>query len=120
METLVILLVVIAAGAAVVYFMNSPKGMQVVRKKTVSTILNDMRALQLSTPETALHDSYYALAEERSNKSKWLTEFNYLHKLRDAGCFDLRTAPPPARFAELSASMEEKIRLQASEIAGGG
>ena len=120
MEILVIILVAIAAGAALVYFMNSPKGMQAVRNKTVSTILNDVRALQHSAPETPLHDIYYALAEERSNKSKWLTEFNYLHKLRDAGCFDLRTAPPPARFAELSASMEEKIRLQASEIAGGG
>ncbi len=45
MEILVIILVVIAVGAALVYFMNSPRGMQVVRKKTVSTILNDMRAL---------------------------------------------------------------------------
>ena len=119
METLVILLVVIVAGAAVVYFMNSPKGMQVVRKKTVSTILNDMRALQLSTPETALHDIYYALAEERTNKSNWLTEFNYLHTLRDAGCFDSRTAPEPEQFAEMLASVEEKIRLQASGVAGG-
>jgi hypothetical protein len=119
MEILAVLLVVIVVGAALVYFMNSPKGMQVVRQKTVSTILNDMRALQLSTPETPLHDIYYALAEERTNKSKWLTEFNYLHKLRDAGCFDPRTAPQPEQFAELLANVEEKIRLQASGVAGG-
>ena len=119
MEILSIILVVIVAGAALVYFMNSPKGMQVVRKKTVSTILNDLRALQLSTPETPLPDIYYALAEERTNKSKWLTEFNYLHKLRDAGCFDSRTAPQPEQFAELLASVEEKIRLQASGVSGG-
>ena len=112
-------IVLSVAGAAVVYFMNSPKGMLVVRKKTVSTILNDMRALQLSTPQTALHDIYYALAEERTNKSNWLTEFNYLHKLRDAGCFDPRTAPKPEQFAELLANVEEKIRLQASGVAGG-
>jgi hypothetical protein len=120
MEILVIFLVVIAASAALVYFMNSPKGLQVVRKKTVSTILNDVQAMQLSAPETPLHDIYYALAEERANKSKWLTEFNYLHKLQNAGCFDQRTAPQPEQFAELIASVEEKIRLQASEIAGGG
>ena len=48
METLVILLVFLAAGAAVVYFMNSPTGMHVGRKKTVSTILHDTRAFQLS------------------------------------------------------------------------
>jgi hypothetical protein len=119
MEILSIILVVIVAGAALVYFMNSPKGMQVVRKKTVSTILNDLRALQHSAPETPLPDIYYALAEERTNKSKWLTEFNYLHKLRDAGCFDPRTAPQPAQFAELLASVEEKIRLQASGVSGG-
>ena len=120
MEIFSIILVVIVAGAALVYFMNSPKGLQVVRKKTVATILNVLRALQLSTPETALQDIYYALAEERANKSKWLTEFNYLYKLQTAGCFDPRTAPQPEQFAELLASVEEKIRIQASEIAGGG
>jgi hypothetical protein len=114
METLAILLVVIAASALVVYFLTSSKGMQLVRKKTVSTILNDVRALQHSAPETPIHDIYYALAEQRTNKSKWLTEFNYLYKLRDAGCFDPRTAPQPEQFAELLASMEEKISLQAS------
>ncbi len=116
MEILAILLVVIAAGAALVYFLTSSTGMQLVRKKTVSTILNDVRALQHSAPETPLHDIYYALAEERTDKSKWLTEFNYLYKLRDAGCFDPRTAPQPEQFAELLASMEEKIRLQASGV----
>lgn len=116
MEILAILLVVIAAGAALVYFLTSSTGMQLVRKKTVSTILNDVRTLQHSAPETPVHDIYYALVEERANKSKWLTEFNYLYKLRDAGCFDPRTAPQPEQFAELLASMEEKIRLQASGV----
>jgi len=120
MEILAIILVVIAVVAALVYFLNSPRGMRVVRNKTVSTILNDVRALQQSAPETALHDIYYALAEERTNKSKWLTEFNYLYKLRDAGCFDPRTAPQPEQFAELLASVEEKIRLQASGVTGEG
>jgi len=34
--------------------------------------------------------------------------------LREAGCFDPRTAPQPEQFAELIASVEEKIQLQAS------
>jgi hypothetical protein len=116
MEILAILLVTIAAGAVLVYFLTSSKGMRFVHKKAVSTILNDVRALQHSAPETPIHDVYYALAEERANKSKWLTEFNYLYKLRDAGCFDPRTAPQPEQFAELLASVEEKIRLQASGV----
>lgn len=120
MEILLIVLVIIVAGAALVYFMNSPRGMQVVRKKTASDILSSIQAMQYSAPESPLYDIYYALAEERTNKSKWLTEFNYLHKLRDAGCFDPRTAPQPEQFAELLASVEEKIRLQASAVAGGG
>jgi hypothetical protein len=117
METLLIVLSVVVAGAAVVYFMNTPMGMQLVRKKTVSTILNDVNALQCSAPETPLHEIYYALAEERTNKSKWLIEFDYLYALRDAGCFDPRTAPQPEQFAELMAGVEEKIRLQASGVA---
>ena len=117
MEVLLIVLAVIAAGTAVVYFMNSPIGMQLVRKKTVSTILNSVHAMQRSTPERPLHDIYYSYAEERTNKSKWLIEFEYLHMLRDAGCFDPRTAPQPEQFAELMASAEEKVRLQASGVA---
>jgi hypothetical protein len=117
METLLIVLSVVVAGAAVVYFMNTPMGMQLVRKKTVSTILNDVNAMQGSAPETPLHEIYYALAEERTNKSKWLIEFDYLYALRDAGCFDPRTAPQPEQFAELMARVEEKIRLQASGVA---
>jgi hypothetical protein len=117
MEVLLIVLVVILAGAALVYFMISPKGMQLVHKRTVSTILNDVQVLQRSAPQTALHEIYYSLAEERTNKSKWLTEFNYLYLLRDAGCFDPRTAPQPEQFAELMASVEEKIRLRASGVA---
>jgi hypothetical protein len=117
MEFFLIILTVIAAGAALVYFLSSPRGMQLVRNKTVSTILNDVHAMQHSAPETPLHDIYYSLAEERTNKSKWLTEFEYLHMLRDAGCFDPRTAPQPEQFAELMASVEEKIRLHASGVA---
>jgi hypothetical protein len=116
MEVLLIVLAVIAAGAALVYFLNSSMGMQVVHKKTVSTILNDIRAIQSSAPQTALYEVYYSLAEERANKSQWLAEFNYLYLLRDAGCFDPRTAPQPEQFAELMASVEEKIRLQASGV----
>jgi hypothetical protein len=117
MEVLVIVLAVIAAGAALVFFLNSSMGMQLVHKKTVSTILSSIHALQRSAPETPLHDVYYSLAEERTNKSKWLVEFEYLHMLRDAGCFDSRTAPQPEQFAELMASVEEKIRLKASGVA---
>jgi hypothetical protein len=116
MEVLLIVLAVIAVGTALVYFMNSPMGMQLVRKKTVSTILSSVHAMQQSAPQTPLHDIYYALAEERTNKSKWLIEFEYLHMLLDAGCFDPRTAPQPEQFAKLLASVEEKIRLQASGV----
>ena len=117
MEVLLIVLAVTAAGAALVFFLNSPMGMQLVHKKTVSTILNSVQAIQSSAPQTPLHEIYYSLAEERTNKSKWLVEFNYLYLLRDAGCFDPRTAPQPDKFAELMASVEEKIRLQASGVA---
>jgi hypothetical protein len=117
MEVLFIVLAVLAAGAALVYFLMSPMGMQVVHKKSVSTILNDLRAMQSSAPQTPLHEIYYSLAEERTNKSKWLADFAYLYMLRDAGCFDPRTAPHPEQFAELMASVEEKIRLQASGVA---
>ena len=39
-------LAVIAAGAASVYFVSSSIGKQLIRKKSVSTILNDVKALQ--------------------------------------------------------------------------
>ena len=52
-----------------------------------------------------------------SVKRKWLTEFECVHMLRDAGCFDPRTAPQSEQFAELMASVEGKIRLQASGVA---
>jgi hypothetical protein len=100
----------------VVYFLNSPWGTQVVRKKVVSDILNDVHARQRSAPQTPLEEIYYALAEERHSKSQWLAEYNYLSRLRDAGCFDSRTAPPPEQFAELLADLEEKIRLRASGV----
>lgn len=117
MEVLLIVLAVLAVGAALVYFLMSPWGREVVHKKTVTTILNDVHAIQSSAPLTPLHEIYYTLAENRANKSKWLIEFNYLYMLRDAGCFDERTAPEPERFAELVASAEEKIRLRASGVA---
>ena len=117
MEVLFVILAVIAAGAALVFFIGSPMGMQLVHKKSVSTILNCVKAKQSEAPQTPLDEIYYSLAEERNNKSKWLAEFNYLYVLRDAGCFDPRTAPQPERFAELMASVEEKIRLHASGVA---
>ena len=116
MEVVFIVLAIIAAGAILVYFMMSSTGMQFVRKKSVQTILNDVRAIQSSATQTPLHEIYYSLAEERNNKSKWLAEFDYLFLLRDAGCFDERTAPQPEQFAELIASVEEKIRLRASGV----
>ncbi len=117
MEVLFIVLAVIAAGSAVVYFIGSPMGMQLVHKKSVSTILSCVHAKHSASPQTPLDEIYYSLAEERNNKSKWLAEFDYLHTLRDAGCFDPRTAPQPERFAELMANVEEKIRLHASGVA---
>ena len=109
-------LAVIAAGAASVYFINSSMGMQLIRKKSVSTILNDVKALQSSAPQTPLHEIYHSLAEERAQTNTWLMDFNYMNLLRDAGCFDPTTAPPPKQFAEFMASVEEKIRLQASGV----
>jgi len=82
----------------------------------VSTILNDVKARQSSVPQTLLHEIYASLAEERAKTNTWLGDFNYLDVLRDAGCFDPRTAPPPEQFAELMASVEEKIRQQASGV----
>jgi len=115
-EVLFIILAVIAVGAAVVYFLNSSWGMQVVHKQAVSDILNGVHARQRSAPQTPLEEIYYALAEDRNSKSKWLAEFDYLCRLRDAGCFDPRTAPSPEQFAELMASLEETIRLRASGV----
>ena len=117
MEVLFTLLAVIAAGAILVFFMNSRVGMQLVHKKSVATILNCVTAIQRSAPQTPLHEIYYSLAEERTKKSKWLVDFDYLYALRDAGCFDPRTAPQPEQFAELMARVEEKIRLHASGVA---
>jgi hypothetical protein len=116
MEALLIILAIIVVGAAVVYFIGSPMGMQLIHKKSVATILSCVQAKQHAAPETPLDEIYYSLAEERNGKSQWLAEFNYLYTLRDAGCFDPRTAPQPERFAELMASVEEKIRLHASGV----
>ena len=107
-------LAVIAAGAATVYFITSPMGMQLIRKRSVSTILKSVQALQSSAPEAPLHEIYYSLAEERAQQSKWLADANYVDVLREAGCFDARTVLQPEQFAELMASVEEKIQLQAS------
>jgi hypothetical protein len=116
MEVLFIMLAVLAVGAAVVYFLNSPWGIQVVHQQSKATILNSVSAQQRAAPQTPLAEIYYALAEERHHKSKWLSEYEYLHRLRDAGCFDVRTAPPPEEFAELMANLEEQIRLRASGV----
>jgi len=107
-------LAVIAAGAASVYFITSPMGMQLIRKKSVSTILKGVKARQSSAPQAPLHEIYYSLAEERAQQSKWLADANYVDVLRETGCFDPRTTPQPEQFAELIASVEEKIQLQAS------
>ena len=109
-------LAVITAGAASVYFINSSMGMQLIRKKSVSTILKDVKALQSSAPQTPVHEIYLALAEDRAQNNPWLTDFNYVHVLRDAGCFDPTRTPQPEQFAEFMASVEEKIRLQASSV----
>ena len=109
-------LAVIAAGAASVYFINSSMGMQLIRKKSVSTILKNVKALQSSAPQTPLHEIYLSLAEERVQKNTWLTDFNYMNLLRDAGCFDPKTAPQPEQFSETLASVEEKLRLHASSV----
>jgi len=107
-------LAVIAAGAVTVYFITSSMGPQLFRKKSVSTILKDVKARQSTTPQPALHDIYYAVAEARAQQSMWLADANYVDVLREAGCFDPSTAPQPEQFAELMASVEEKIQLQAS------
>lgn len=109
-------LAVVAAGAASVYFVTSSMGMRLIRKKTVTTILNDVHALQSSAPQTPLHEIYYSLAEERVQKNTWLAEFNYLDRLQDAGCFDPRTAPSPEQFAEFMGNLEEKIRQRATGV----
>ena len=86
-------LAVIAAGAASVYFINSSMGMQLIRNKSVSTILTDVKARQRSTPHTPLHEIYSSLAEERIQKNTWLADCDYLKVLRNAGCFDPNTVP---------------------------
>ena len=107
-------LAVIAAGAASAYFVTSSLGTRLLRKKSVSTILKGVNARHCTTPQTPLHEIYYALAEERAQQSQWLADANYVDVLREAGCFDPRTAPQPEQFAELMASVEEKIQLRAS------
>jgi len=109
-------LAVIAAGAASVYFINSAMGMRLIRNKSVSTILKDVKALQSSAPQMPLHEIYLSLAEERAQKNTWLMDFNYMNLLRDAGCFDPKIAPQPEQFSEILASVEEKLRLHASSV----
>ena len=110
-------LAVVAAGAASDYFVTSSMAMRLIQKKTVTTILNDVKARQSSLPQTPLHEIYYSLAEERIQKIAWLADFDYLSCLRDAGCFDPSRALPPEQFAELMASLEEKMRASASGVA---
>ena len=99
-------LAVIAAGAVSVYFIASPMGMQLIRKKSVSTILKGVHAQQSSAPQAPLHEINYSLAEERAQQSTWLADANYADVLREDECFDPRTAPQPEKFAELMASVE--------------
>ena len=109
------ILAVIAAGAASVYFISSSMGIQLIRKKSVSTILKGEKARQSSAPQAPLHEIYYSLAEESAQQSQWLADANYVDVLRGgAGCVDPRSAPQSKQFAELMASVEEKIQLQAS------
>jgi len=89
-------------------------GIQLIRKKSVSTFLNGVKARQSSAPQAPLHKIYYSLAEERAEQSQWLADANYVDVLRGTGCFNPRTAPQPEQFAELMASVEEKIQLQPS------
>ena len=109
-------LAVIAAGAVSVYFVTSSMSMQLIRKKSLSTILHEVKALQGSAPQSPLHEIYCSVAEERARKNRWLADSNYVSLLRDAGCFDPATAPPPEQFAELAASVKEKIRLRGSHV----
>ena len=108
------MLAVIAAGAASVYFISSSMVTQLIRKKSVSTILEGVTARQSSGPQAPLHEIYYSLAEERAQQSQWLADASYMDVLRETGCFDPRTAPQPEQFAELVASVEDKIQLQVS------
>ena len=62
-------LAVIAAGAASVYFVTASLGPQLIRKKSVSTILKGVKARQRTTPQTPLHEIYAALVEERAQQS---------------------------------------------------
>jgi hypothetical protein len=107
-------LAVIAAGAASVYFVTSSMGMQLIRKKSVSTILSDVKARQSSAPQTPLHEIYYSLAEERVRKNTWLAEFNYVFRLRDAGCFDPKRPHPLSNL--LSSWRAWKRRFDSAQV----
>lgn len=115
MEVLFIVLAVIAAGAAVVFFMNSPMGMHLRKRapQPYSTVFQPYKAQRLRHLSTR----FTILLRKKETKRKWLADFNYLYLLRDAGCFDPRTAPQPEQFAELMANVEEKIRLHESDAA---
>ena len=76
------ILAVIAAGAASVYFISSSMGIQLIRKKSVSTILKGEKARQSSAPQAPLHEIYYSLAEESAQQSQWLADANYVDVLR--------------------------------------
>jgi len=117
MEVLIIVLVVIAIGMAVVYFLGSPKGVRLIHKQSASTILLIVKAKQRSAPQTPLQQIYLSIAEERNKKLPWVADFNYLGILRDAGCFGPTTAPQPEQFAQLMADVEDKIKLRASGVA---
>ena len=73
---------VIAAGAASVYFIGSSMGIQLIRKKSLSTILKGVKARQSSAPQAPLYEIYYSLAEERAQQSQWLADANYVDVLK--------------------------------------
>lgn len=116
MDILIILLVVIAIGMAVVYFLGSPKGVLLIHKQSASTILLIVKAKQRSAPQTPLQQIYLSIAEERNRKLPWVANSNYLYLLSNAGCFDPVTPPQPEQFAELCANIEDKIKLHASGV----
>jgi len=62
------MLAVIAAGAASVYFVTSSIGTQLIRKKSVSTILKGVKTLQSTTPQTPLTIFTMLLQKKEPNK----------------------------------------------------
>jgi hypothetical protein len=118
MDIFIIILVVIAAGAAFLYFMGSSIGMKLIHRQSASTIRFIVYAKQGAEPHTPLPQIYLSIAEERNRKLPFTTHYDYVQLLRDHGCFDPVTHPQPEQFAELCAKIEDKIKLDASGVNG--